>query len=67
MCMYVCVSDHTTSSADELTQHASSEHAQLQQSAQIAMETLLQEKHDLQIQLQSQVSLGSKMALLLKC
>ena len=44
-------------SPDQLAEHASTEHAQLQQSAQAAMEMLQQEKDKLQVQLQSQVSL----------
>jgi chromosome segregation ATPase len=40
---------------DQLAEHASTEHAQLQQSAQAAMEMLQQEKDKLQVQLQSQV------------
>lgn len=59
VCVCLCVCAHVSdiqSSTDELAQHASTEHAQLQKLAQVAMETLQQEKSELQTQLQSQVS-----------
>ena len=40
---------------DQLAQDSSTEHAQLQQSAQVAMETLHREKDEIQTQLRSQV------------
>ena len=54
LCWTLCYASSTLS-ADKLIQRVSTEHAQLQHSIQVAMETLQQERDELQRQLQSQV------------